>query len=368
MRKKHRNFFEYFLYPLSILYGMVVGLRNKFFDYSIIQSKEFDIPVISVGNITVGGTGKTPHVEYLISILKNDFNIATLSRGYKRKTSDFRIASLDSTATEIGDEPRQIKRKFPDIEVAVDKKRARGIQELTRTFQDLNAIILDDAYQHRYVKPGISILLIDYNRLITRDYLLPFGRLREKPYEKRRANIILITKCPNRLKPIEKRLVIKDLNLFPYQNLYFTSYEYGDILPVFPGEANAMQFREARALKPSVLLITGIANPRMLKRHVRGITTRITELSYPDHYSFKEKDIQLISKNYKALEGDEKLIITSEKDAMRLQEMEDIPPDVKSSLYYIPVKVVILDDQEKKFNQQIINYVRSNKPVGKLFT
>ena len=356
------------LYPFSIIYGIAVGLRNRLFDYNILKSAEFDIPVISVGNITVGGTGKTPHVEYLISILKEHFKIATLSRGYKRKTHDFRIASLSSTADEIGDEPRQIKHKFPEIEVAVDKKRVPGINKLLQSFKDLNAVILDDAYQHRYVKPGLSILLVDYNRLITRDYLLPFGRLREKPYEKRRANIILVTKCPKNLKPIDKRLVIKELNLFPYQTLYFTSYEYGDVIPVFKKDAEKMTFPDARERHPSVLLITGIASPRMLKRHVRGISTRISEITFPDHHAFKDKDLTEIEEKYNALPGENKMIITSEKDAMRLEEMEQLPDAIKSSMYYIPVKVVILDDQQEKFNRQIINYVRCNKPVSKLFT
>ncbi|KPL12396.1 MAG: tetraacyldisaccharide 4'-kinase, partial [Bacteroides sp. SM23_62] len=205
-----RNNLRILLYPFSLLYGLAVSIRNKLYDYSVIKSHEFPIPIISVGNITVGGTGKTPHVEYLIELLKDEFNVAVLSRGYKRKTRHFIMAGSDSGVEDIGDEPVQIKQKFPDVHVAVDRKRVNGVEQLMAKIPDLDVVLLDDAYQHRRIKPGLSILLIDFNRPITKDRLLPAGRLREKAYEKRRGNIILVTKCPDRLKPIERQMIVKD--------------------------------------------------------------------------------------------------------------------------------------------------------------
>ena len=207
-------------FPLSMLYGMAVGIRNRLFDCRILKPVEFDVPVISVGNITVGGTGKTPHTEYLISLLRKDFRIAVLSRGYKRKSREFILATKKSMVYDIGDEPKQIKHKFPDIKVAVDRKRVNGISQLLKKDNNIDAILLDDAYQHRYVKPGLSILLIDYTQPIFRDFLLPFGNLRERKHETRRADIIIITKTPKKIKPIEKKIFIKDLNVLPYQFLY----------------------------------------------------------------------------------------------------------------------------------------------------
>jgi len=214
-----RNTYNILLYPFSLVYGMIVWIRNTLFDYQVIRSTEFPIPIISVGNITVGGTGKTPHIEYLVKILKEEFEVATLSRGYKRKTRNFILAGPDPDVRDIGDEPVQIKHKYPDVHVAVDRKRVNGIRELMKRIPQLDVILLDDAYQHRSVKPGLSILLIDFNRPTWEDHLLPAGRLREQTYEKRRANIILITKCPDRLKPIERRIIVKDLRLFPFQQI-----------------------------------------------------------------------------------------------------------------------------------------------------
>ena len=212
------------LTPLSWLYGLGVGFRNHLFEIGILKSKSFDVPVISVGNITVGGSGKTPHVEYLIRLLQDKVKVAVLSRGYKRKSKGYVLANKQSTAREIGDEPYQIMKKFSDIYVAVDKNRCEGIERLTsdENTKNTDVILLDDAYQHRYVKPGINILLVDYHRLIIYDKLLPAGRLREPQSGKSRADIVIITKCPADLKPMEFRVLTKALDLFPYQKLFFT--------------------------------------------------------------------------------------------------------------------------------------------------
>lgn len=362
-----QNRWAILLYPFSLLYGLAVYIRNFLFDYQIIGSKEFNIPIISIGNITVGGTGKTPHVEHLIRLLKDEFQVATLSRGYKRKTRHFILASDHSTATEVGDEPRQIKQKFPEIHVAVDRKRVHGINELMKNIPELEVIILDDAFQHRYVKAGRSILLIDYNRPLSEDYLLPSGRLREQSFEKRRANIILITKCPDRLKPIERRIVVKDLKLYPFQHLYFTKIKDNDPQRVFRISSNPFTREEIKKMKPQILMVAGIANPRSFKKFIRNYSTHITELVYPDHYEYKPKDINNIISAFHALEGVEKIIFTTEKDAMRLQKFNDIDTTVKERFYYIPISIDFLNEDTGHFNQHIINYVRDNKRDSILF-
>ena len=226
------------LLPLSWFYGLGVGFRNLLFEMGILKSRSFNVPVISVGNITVGGTGKTPHVEYLIRLMKDRAKVAVLSRGYKRKSHGFVLASKNTTVNDIGDEPYQMKTKFPDITVAVDRKRTRGIDKLTSGEQvkDTDVILLDDAFQHRYVKPGINILLVDYHRLIIYDALLPAGRLREPVKSKDRADIVIVTKCPKDLKPMEFRVITKAMKLYPYQQLFFSTHEFESLRPVFTGD------------------------------------------------------------------------------------------------------------------------------------
>ena len=229
MELKTRKIF----YPLSILYGWVIACRNYLFDNGILKSHSFDLPVISVGNITVGGTGKTPHIEYLVNLLKGEFRVAVLSRGYKRLSKGFILADLNTSMHKIGDEPFQMRQKYPDILVAVDKDRCHGIDKLRELDPKPDAILLDDAYQHRYVKPGINILLVDYNRLICNDMMLPAGNLREPERGKNRANIVLITKCPQDIKPFDYRIISKHMKLYPYQKLFFTTFQYKGIKALF---------------------------------------------------------------------------------------------------------------------------------------
>ena len=236
------------LLPLSWLYGLGVGFRNLLFEMGILKSRSFSTPVISVGNITVGGTGKTPHVEYLVRLLKDQAKVAVLSRGYKRKTSGFVLADKDATVRSIGDEPFQMKTKFPNVTVAVDRKRTRGIDKLTSGdyVKDIDVILLDDAFQHRYVKPGINILLVDYHRLIIYDKLLPAGRLREPVVSKNRADIVIVTKCPKDLKPMEFRVITKAMSLYPYQQLFFSTHEFEALRPVFSKKPKHLKKRKPR--------------------------------------------------------------------------------------------------------------------------
>ncbi len=349
------------LYPMSFFYGIVISFRNRMYDLKILESKEFDIPVISVGNITVGGTGKTPHIEYLVALLTNDFKVVVLSRGYKRKTKGFREVTSDSTAKESGDEPLQIKNKFPGTGVYVDEKRVHGIEEIIRLNEEKlpDVILLDDAFQHRSVSPGINILLVDSTRPITEDRLLPAGRLREGKTQVRRAGIIIYTKCPHEVKPITRRIIMKNVNLRPYQDLYFTTMEYGSLSPVFP--ENAVSVQAPGKKYSSVLMVTGIASPELFKMFVSSLSEHVQEIRFPDHHSFVENDLLKIEKTFTEMAAKNKLVVTTEKDAIRLKDMENMPDNLKSNLFYIPIKIKFLDGEGKNFDKKILNYVRENK-------
>ena len=346
------------LRPLSWLYGLGVGFRNFLFETGILKSQTYATPVISVGNITVGGTGKTPHVEYLIRLLKDKTNLAVLSRGYKRKSSGFVLADNNTTIYDIGDEPFQMKQKFPNITVAVDKKRTRGINRLIKgeAGKDIDVILLDDAFQHRYVTPGINILLVDYHRLIIYDELLPSGRLREGAGSKNRADIVIITKCPVNMKPMEFRVLTKAMALYPYQQLYFSTYTYEGLERLDGQECTGGL--ESLADK-HVLLVTGIASPEQMKLDLQSYAKDIRPLAFADHHQFKEKDIRLINETFSELPSP-KCIVTTEKDAVRLRTVEGLRDEVLQHFYVLPIRIKLMLDQEKSFNKHIIDYVRKN--------
>ena len=351
------------LQPLSWLYGLGIGFRNMLFDMNILKSRSFSVPVISVGNITVGGTGKTPHVEYLVRLLKDLLRVAVLSRGYKRKSSGFVIADNKSTVRDIGDEPYQMKMKFPDITVAVDKKRVRGIERLTTGENGglADVILLDDAFQHRYVKPGINIMLVDYHRLIIYDQLLPAGRLREPVKSKDRADIVIITKCPRDLKPMEFRVITKAMNLYPYQQLFFSTHEFEPLRPAFPRIQKNKETQELsdRLAGKNVLLLTGIASPEQMLNDLKPLAQQVTPLAFSDHHDFSPKDIECVNDTFKDLPAP-KIIITTEKDETRLLQAEGLSDEVKKSLFVLPVRIKFMLNQEETFNQSIIGYVRKN--------
>ncbi len=344
------------LLPLSWLYGFGVSLRNRLFDLGVLPQQEFSIPVIDVGNITVGGSGKTPHVEYLVRLLRDKMKVAVLSRGYKRKSRGYVLATGETPMKDIGDEPFQMKRKFPDIYVAVDKNRRKGISRLTddEATRDVDVILLDDAYQHRYVKPGINILLVDYHRLIIYDKLLPAGRLREPMKGKNRADIVIVTKCPKDLKPMEFRVLTKALNLYPYQGLFFTCIDYDDLKPVFNKTQSLPNLSSVNAL-----LLTGIASPRQMELDLKNRCRSITPLSYGDHHQFNERDAARISEAFSRL-PEPRIIITTEKDASRLEATPALTSEVRQALYVLPIRIRFMLDQEENFNHKIISYVRKN--------
>ena len=346
------------LLPLSWCYGLGVRLRNTLFEMGILKSRSFKVPVISVGNITVGGTGKTPHVEYLARLLKGQYRVAVLSRGYKRKSKGFVLADSKTTMPEIGDEPYQMKQKFPEVTIAVDKNRCHGIDLLTEQDQKLDVILLDDAFQHRYVKPGVNILLVDYHRLIIYDTLLPAGRLREPLNGKDRADIVIVTKCPKDLKPMEYRVITKSMNLYPYQQLFFTTLVYDELKPIFTDNKGARPtLSELKDVH--TLLLTGIASPRQLEHDLSPLTPHLSPLTFNDHHQFSKKDILLINETFASMSAP-KCIITTEKDTTRLQTVEGLSDEVRQNIYVLPVRIQFMLEQEETFNKYITSYVLKN--------
>ena len=355
------------LLPLSWCYGLAVKVRNTMFEIGLLKSRSYTIPIISVGNITVGGTGKTPHVEYLVRLLQDHCHVAVLSRGYKRKSRGFILADKETPMQQIGDEPFQMKQKFPKTVIAVDANRCHGIEQLTADDTSLDVILLDDAFQHRYVKPGINILLVDYHRLIIYDELLPAGRLREHLKGKDRADIVIITKCPKDLKPMEYRVIVKAMHLYPYQRLYFTTLRYDRLHPLFLGSAADNLPTDIRNMGSyQVMLLTGIGSPEQLTHDLEPLSAGLTPLSFSDHHQFSKKDAALINDTFAQMTSP-KLIITTEKDATRLLTAEGLSKEVRSHLCVLPVRIAFMLDQEETFNQQISSYVFKNSKNSILF-
>ena len=339
------------LKPLSVLYGIGVGLRNKLFDLGIFHSHKCGLTTISVGNITVGGTGKTPHTEYLLEYLSKRVSTAYLNRGYKRSTAGFKIADEKSTASTIGDEAYQIYRKFENVTVAVDGNRINALKKLQQHKTEPKVVVLDDAYQHRKLHPDLNILLIDYNRLTYRDLMLPLGELRESSENTDRADIIIFTKCPNTMQPVDMLSTRTQINPFPYQTLYYTSLSYGEPKGLFTDKKIELYGKE-------VLLITGIAQPQHLHKHLEQYASLITALKYPDHHRFTSYDIQEIAEDYEGLANGNRVIITTEKDAARLISME-IPESIKNDIYTIGIEIEFLFNGKQNFNAQIDKFLRN---------
>jgi tetraacyldisaccharide 4'-kinase len=299
--QKNRLYFAFILFPISLIYGLAVFIRNLLFDAGLLKSTRFHLPVISVGNITAGGTGKTPHVEYIAGLIRGSYRVAVLSRGYKRKTKGFLLAGKESVPKEIGDESRQIKNRFPDVIVAVDNRRVHGIEKLRAEYPDLRAVILDDAFQHRYVRPDLSIVLVDHERPVFKDFMLPLGNLRECRRNINRADTIIISKCPTDITTEQRGAFIAKLHLRRRQPVFFTCYKYGNLVPVFKGKASAADWNKESKDNPSVLLVTGIADSSPLKMYLNNFMTIPVEMRYPDHHFYSAADIRAIEKRFMEL-------------------------------------------------------------------
>lgn len=350
------------LLPLSVLYGWGVSVRNKLYDWNWKKTKSFDLPVICIGNLSVGGTGKTPHTEYLIRLLQQEgLQVATLSRGYKRHTKGYKLADTQSTAAQIGDEPCQMKQKFPEVRVAVDENRCHGIEQLMQLKQpEVDVVLLDDAFQHRAVKAGLNILLTDYNRLFCDDQLLPAGRLREPADGMQRAQLVVVTKCPEDIKPIDFNIIGKKLNLFPYQKLFFSTFRYGDLQPL--QKAAQQSFRPLKHFtgEEEVLLVTGIASPQPLVEKVKRHTPHVTLMAFDDHHDFTPRDLKQITERFLNMKEGNRYLITTEKDAVKLTVHPHFNEILKAGSYLLPIGIEILQNQQELFNQNIIGYVRAH--------
>ncbi|MGY3213019.1 tetraacyldisaccharide 4'-kinase [Mucilaginibacter sp. HD30] len=342
------------LFPFSLVYGLIIIMRNWLYDAGLLVSREFDIPVIAVGNLEIGGVGKSPMTEYLIRLLKTNNKLATLSRGYGRTTKGFLVADKNTNASQIGDEPAQFKYKFPELTVAVCEKRVVGIEQL-KGHHDV--IILDDAYQHRAVKPGLSILLFDYNSIKQAQFLLPAGNLREPFSGRWRADIIVISKCPENINDAMQKKIADKINPLPYQQLYFSTISYMPLYDIAGSRASA----EIDDAGTTVFLLTGIANPTPLVDHIKTQTLNVIHHNYPDHHSFSLKNITKLADDFSACKSQKKLIITTEKDAQRLglHELKEILNQLP--VYIQPIGVKFLHHQQN-FDQTVLNYVREHLP------
>ncbi len=352
MKKPNNFLFRLLSLPASWLYGLAVGLRNWMFDQNLLKSEKYRIPIIAVGNITVGGTGKTPHVEFVLRTLSPMWNTAMISRGYKRLTKGLVVASDDTDASAIGDESMQIHRKFPDVTVVVDANRRHAIEYLLSNppkNRPVDAFVLDDAYQHRYVEPGINILLIDYNRPLHEDHLLPHGQLREPIANTARANIVIVTKCPKTATPIDYRIITKRLNLPPYQSLFFSQIHYLPLLPAFDSTLPLSHTEDEEAL-----LFTGIETQADMVDHLQSLFARVRTLPFEDHHNFSAEDLQSLA------DSPESYIITTEKDVSRLYAIKDVPTSLKERLYILPIEIKILDGREEQLKKHLLDYVKKN--------
>ena len=344
------KFLRWLLIPFSLIYGLVVGIRNWCYNRGLFKSTGFDMPVIVVGNLDVGGAGKSPMTEYLIRLLTGNYNIATLSRGYGRATKGFLMASAESKASDIGDEPAQFKHKFPDVDVAVCEKRVDGVEQLK---DDHDVIILDDAYQHRALEPGFSILLFDYSRVNEPHFLLPAGNLRESFGGRKRADVIIISKCPASLTDLEQGRVIKRIKPYPHQSLFFTTINY---LPVQAMDATTVT--NTIDNQTTVFLLTGIANPKPLLAHLKKQTQLIVHHNYPDHHRFSLKNISKLADEFSACTSQKKVIITTEKDAQRLGEQDLLPMVKKLPVLVLPIGISFLNNGQQQFDELVQTYVR----------
>lgn len=345
--------FRVLLLPFAILFWLAVVVRNWLFDKRIIKPITFGLPLICVGNLSVGGTGKSPMVEYLVAHLRNRFKVATLSRGYKRKTKGYALANDESTAIEIGDEPMQFHLKFPDVPVAVGEERLDAIPQLLHDRPQTQAVILDDAFQHRIVKAGLNILLTDYNNLFTRDFFLPTGDLRDQRRSYKRAQIIVVTKCRLDLSQKERDEIIKEIKPLSHQKIFFTYISYGT-----PYHITNRDFRYIDE-KTEVLLLTGIANPKPLKLFLEERIETYYMMAYNDHHIFSMLDWKDIKKRFESIQAEKKIILTTEKDSMRLlkfkQEMNGMP------FYVLPIEHKFLFNQENEFNDLVIQFIQNFK-------
>jgi len=340
------------LFPFSLLYAAVVKVRNWCFDKKIFHSTEFNLPIICVGNLAVGGTGKSPMVEQLVRLLKDDYPVAVLSRGYKRKTKGYALADDKTSALDIGDEPMQFHRKFPEVPIAVGEERIVAIPQLLHDRPDTRVIILDDAFQHRAVRAGLNILLTDYSNLFTRDWWLPSGDLRDAPSSYKRADIIIVTKCPDQLSEDERQSLAMEIGPREHQQLFFSAIRYGAPYHILRHGATTVIDADVE-----VLLVSGIANPGPLKRWLNEHSRTYYEMAYGDHHIFTIDDLKAVMRRFEGIAAEKKIIVTTEKDAVRLvkfrQELGQCP------MYVLPITPLFLFGDDGRFKTGIFKFINA---------
>lgn len=350
---------KFLLLPFSLLYGLAISIRNFMFGVGIFSAEEYSFPVISVGNLNVGGTGKTPHTEYIINQLRKQFRLASLSRGYGRKTKGYKLATSNDNANSIGDEPFQIFQRFDDIHVAVAEKRKEGIKQLRKLENPPQIIVLDDAFQHRSVKPGLSILLTDYSKLYIDDIILPSGRLREWKSGAKRADLIVVTKSPSILSPLEIRRISQSLNPQDYQKVFFSYIKYKQPRPLNRAAMQLSEYKDKFASR-GVLLVSAIANTQSLMLHLKRSAKEVQKLSFKDHHYFQAKDYKSISTKLDSLLSQKRAIVITEKDAVKF----DASQFNETPVFSIPITIKFHVHQELSFSQEIDNYVRSYSKIS----
>lgn len=348
--------FRILLLPFALLFGLIVTIRNWLYDKNILKSSSFGLPLIGVGNLSVGGTGKSPMVEFLVMHLKEQYKLATLSRGYKRKTKGYALAGESTTAIEIGDEPAQFYKKFPDVPIAIGEERLVAIPQLLHDRPQTQVIILDDAFQHRAINAGLNILLTDCNNLFTRDFFLPTGDLRDARRSYKRADIIIVTKCPAQLSEEEKRSLVDEIEPQEGQQVFFTTIFYGAPYHITSRSMGSLDD------KSEVLLVTGIANPRPLKNFLEERIHTYSMMLYNDHHIFSIDDWRDIKDRFEKIEAQKKMILTTEKDAMRLlkfsAEIDGLP------FYVIPIEHKFLFNEEEVFLKRVKGFIENFKNPG----
>lgn len=353
------------LFPFAVIYGIITALRNFLYDWKILSSKSFDVHTICVGNLAVGGTGKTPHVEYLIHLLKNEMKLAVLSRGYKRKSTGFIHATNSSSINDIGDEPLLYKTKNPDLDVCVDGNRVNGVKNILAFSEPPKVIILDDAYQHRALNCELKIIISEYTNVFINDCMMPAGYLRESKRGINRADIVIISKTPERTSAVEMRNLSKDLKLLAHQQLFFSWLKYGELYGFQNPNETINTLNDL--FRYRIILFTGIGNPTPMVTYLKEYSSDVKHIPFSDHHQFTINDIDDIRAELDAIEGGNKIVITTEKDAMRLRngDLQDLANTLP--LYVLPIEIDF-KDKTQEFNETIINYVRTNKFYHKKYS
>lgn len=351
---------NFLLAPFSWIYRMVITVRHKLFDAGVLKSRKFDIPVICIGNITVGGTGKTPFAEMLIRHFSDSYNVALLSRGYGRKTRGYLEVRTSTPSLRCGDEPKQIKLKFPEAVVVVCEHRVEGIERIRRNHPEVNLIIMDDGFQHRKVDPKINIVLIDYTRPLHEDHLLPWGRLRDLPSQLHRAHFVCMTKCPPAMNALQQRITRKELSLYPYQCLFFTRVVSGTLQPIFPADAPPTV-----AAGTNVVAMAAIGNPSAFVQGLRNRFEVVDTILFNDHHTYRVADLARIERVI-ASSPEGTVIVTTEKDAVKLTSARKIPADIRRRLYFMPIHISFVDNSKEDFLHKLEYDVRTNQ-TNRLF-